>query len=152
LNDDEKRSEEPCASSGGRPSDRSWTASPEGAKAEATVAFRCCSEKYTLDYMQSPSKIIFFLFALVFLTSCGETKEYLPGELEYDKSVEAGETLIESIAAGDTTLAEACDHLSKHYDQGVAAFKRLMPSLKGLALQKRDLRLGALREFVEDNC
>jgi len=91
------------------------------------------------------------LIAVSVLAACTQ-KELRPGELEYNKSVEAGEALIESIAAGDTSLAEACGQLNTHYDQGVVAFKRLMPSLKGLSLRKRDMRLGAIREYSEDNC
>jgi hypothetical protein len=97
----------------------------------------------------------FFTFAVLslsLLVSCTREKEYLPGELEYDKSVEAAEALIGSIAVGDALLEESCGRMSRYYDQGITAFKRLMPSLKGLPLTKRDMRLGAIREFVEKNC
>ena len=86
------------------------------------------------------------LITLLFFTACGE-KEYRPGELEFDKSVEAAENILRK-----ENPEEYCHSLNQHYNQGVAAFKRLLPSLKGMQIRTRDARLGEIRDFVEKNC
>ena len=96
---------------------------------------------------------LFLLASCLFvLFSCDSKKEYLPGELEFDKSVEAAEHTLKTIMDTAAEASQYCADVQRHYDQGVAAFQRLMPSIRGLALQKRDARLGVIREFIEQNC
>lgn len=93
------------------------------------------------------------LFLVVVVGACTEEKkEYLTGELEFDKSVEAAEHTLKTIADTAAEASQYCADVQRHYDQGVTAFQWLMPSIKGLALQKRDARLGAIREFLEQHC
>jgi len=93
------------------------------------------------------------LLTMIVVGACtGQKKEYLPGELEFDKSVEAAEHTLKTIMDTAAEASQYCADVQRHYDQGVAAFQRLMPSIKGLALQKRDARLGVIREFIEQNC
>jgi hypothetical protein len=91
--------------------------------------------------------LVFVLILLPALVACSGEKEYRPGELEFNKSVEAAEYILEKEDA-----VEYCGSLRQHYDQGVAAFKRLLPSLKGMQIRTRDARLGEIRDFVEKNC
>src|SRR3989344_2594664 len=93
------------------------------------------------------------LWLVIVLISCtGQKKECLPGELEFDKSVEAAEYTLKTIMDTAAEASQYCADVQRHYDQGVAAFQRLMLSIRGLALQKRDARLGVIREFIEQNC
>ncbi|HLD07702.1 MAG TPA: hypothetical protein VJB60_01420 [Candidatus Peribacterales bacterium] len=92
------------------------------------------------------------LLFLLLITACSGEKEYLPGELEYDKSVEAAEHTLNTIAETGAEPSQYCGSVERHYEQGVTAFERLMPNLKGMALRTRDARLGTIREFIEQNC
>jgi len=103
--------------------------------------------------MRSLLIVPFFLFIIVFITACSEQKkDYLPGELEYDKSVEAAEFTINTIAETGDEPSKYCGSVQDDYDQGVTAFERLMPNLKGMDLRNRDMRLQAIREFLEQYC
>ena len=77
----------------------------------------------------------------------------MPGEMEFLAEVKVAEQKIEDqISSGGSPSSTLCGELDGHFAKGVESFKEMMPSLKGLALRKRDMRLGAIREFVEDNC
>jgi len=93
-----------------------------------------------------------FLFVFLLCTSCAGEKEYLPGELEFDVSVESAEHTLKTIAETGAEPVQFCDDVQRHYNQGVAAFERLMPNLKGMSLRNRDMRLQTIREFLEQHC
>ena len=116
------------------------------------VRFPEAAPFFPLQSMRSLFSITALLLVIMLAACAEQKKEYLPGELEFDKSVEAAEHTLKTIMDTAAEASQYCADVQRHYDQGVAAFQRLMLSIRGLALQKRDARLGVIREFIEQNC
>lgn len=98
------------------------------------------------------SKKVIAISCLLLCGCSAGKKDYLPGELEYDKSVEAAEYTLKVIVETEAEPSQYCGSVQDDYDQGVNAFERLMPNLRGMNLRNRDMRLQTIREFLEQHC
>lgn len=112
----------------------------------------CTFPFHVMNIARTSHKTLVGLAALTgLLVACSSEPELLPGEAEWLAQVEPAEQLIAEIGEAAPT-AEQCKQVKQYFDDGVVAFKVLMPQLEGFSLRKRDQRLGAIREYYEGKC